>query len=139
MDVQTDAGSQVFEFASALDTEANNSASTQVTSALNDYPDLTITDIAAPATARSGESVPVSWTVKNAGSAATGSSWAEQVYLSSDAAVGNDVLLATFTYHRPAGAVAGRDTDRKRQAPGVRRGRPLAGRENRFGQRPASN
>ena len=101
MEIQTDAGTQVFEFKTGLDAEANNTAGDQVASSLNDYPDLAVTGITAPSSPQSGQAVPVSWTVKNVGTATTGASWTEQVFLSSDAAVGNDQLLGTFTYSAP--------------------------------------
>ncbi len=60
-------------------------------------PDLVITEIVAPATGLPGESVQLSWTTVNQGDAPTAASWSEQVFLSTDAIAGSDLVLASFT------------------------------------------
>lgn len=92
--VETDAGGTVVE-----SNEANNAtASNGIVLTRPALADLVVTDILAPATALPGTSVPLSWTVANQGTASASGPWTERVYLSADHAVGNDQLLATFTY-----------------------------------------
>jgi hypothetical protein len=58
-------------------------------------PDVTVTSVSAPISAFSGNSVNVSWVVRNIGSGSTGStSWYDLVYLSSDQTYdGSDIYL----------------------------------------------
>ena len=49
-----------------------------------DGPDLAIVTATAPTSARFGESITVSWTVRNEGTAAASASWYDDVYLSDD-------------------------------------------------------
>ncbi|HEX8342999.1 MAG TPA: CARDB domain-containing protein, partial [Tepidisphaeraceae bacterium] len=58
--------------------------------------DLQVTAVTAPASAASGQSVPVSFVVSNLGSAITGAtSWVDQIWLSQDSTIGTgDVQLA---------------------------------------------
>ena len=71
--------------------ESNNVISSPLT--LN-APDLTPSDLTAPATGAIGETIRVDWTVVNISdtSGALGD-WVDAVYLSSDEALGDDVLL----------------------------------------------
>ncbi|MFT7639689.1 MAG: hypothetical protein ACI9G1_001426, partial [Pirellulaceae bacterium] len=64
-------------------------------------PDLEVTQINAPATARRGTEIAVNWSVTNTGSGATDSPWRDAVYLSADAQLdpggpNADTLLGTL-------------------------------------------
>ncbi len=79
-------------------TRSNNVAVSAVPTTVAAYvaPDLTVLSVATPDSVTSGQPLAISWTVKNqgAGSAASGSRWADRVFLSADATVGEgDVLL----------------------------------------------
>lgn len=61
-----------------------------------DLPDLQITGVTSPNTAMLGDSFNVSWTGGNSGAAFGGStSWADTVYLSSDATPGGDIPIGS--------------------------------------------
>ncbi len=75
--------------------EANNEAAATITTTLADYPDLAVTGITAPASAAAGETVTITYTVRNLGAAAAQGAWTERLLLSADAALGGDQLLAT--------------------------------------------
>ncbi|NCT62651.1 MAG: hypothetical protein GPJ03_06150, partial [Microcystis aeruginosa G13-01] len=96
--VRTDVGGNVIEGSF----ENNNDGVTVSTTAisLSPTPDLIITSINAPATAVSGQSVNVTWTVRNAGTGATGDRrWYETFYLSRDAVFdSNDTYLGYSDY-----------------------------------------
>jgi len=87
--------------------ETNNILAVPITI---DAPDLQVTAASAPTQALTNSSVPISFTVTNAGSAAALSVWYDSVYLSSDPALGSDtrlvdlvrpkVLAATESYDR---------------------------------------
>jgi CARDB/Periplasmic copper-binding protein (NosD)/Right handed beta helix region/Bacterial pre-peptidase C-terminal domain len=67
------------------------------------YPavDLAVTTFSAPTTASSGQPLPLSWAVTDAGAGTTlTSSWNEEVWLSTDNVLspGTDILLATTTH-----------------------------------------
>lgn len=98
--VETNAGGTVVE-----SNEANNAtASNGIVLTRPALSDLVVTDILAPTAALPGTSVPLSWTVANQGTAPAAGPWTERVYLSADNIVGNDQLLATFTYSDGLGA-----------------------------------
>ncbi|MCV2361698.1 S8 family serine peptidase [Paucibacter sp. TC2R-5] len=78
--------------------EGNNSASVIASVAAAPLPDLQVSAVAAPASGLAGRTVDVSWTTSNAGNLAATGGWSEQVYLSSDNAIGGDQLLGTFYY-----------------------------------------
>jgi hypothetical protein len=79
-------------------------------------PDLTVSNVAGPATAVIGAEVQVTWTVANAGTATTGP-WSEALYLVTNGVIGAAQPLKTFTYSTlgtrtetvtiPAGGAAG--------------------------------
>ena len=69
-------------------------------------PDLLITDIVGPPTAEAGASVGVEWAVLNNGNGAANGIWKDRVYLSSDAAVGDDLFLGEFEQMGPVAAGA---------------------------------
>ncbi len=82
--------------------ESNNAASITATSTLPDYADLIISDLLVPAIGRGGETLQMSWTVSNAGDAATGATqWSDQVILSEDNVIGNadDAVIATLVHN----------------------------------------
>jgi hypothetical protein len=79
-------------------TRANNVAVSAVPTTVAAYvaPDLTVLSVVTSDSVTSGQSLAVSWTVKNqgAGSPASGSGWTDRVFLSADATVGpGDVLI----------------------------------------------
>src|SRR6266850_4441297 len=96
--VTADGGAAVFEYNSAGTGESNNSASITAESTLAAYANLAVTDIAAPASALSGRSIELSWTVANSGTAAASGGWSDQIFLSSDANPGGDTFLGSFFY-----------------------------------------
>ncbi len=56
--------------------------------------DLSPVSVTSPATAMEGATVSVSWTVTNSGDATISGSWTDKLLLSSDAAAGDDLLIA---------------------------------------------
>ncbi|MBD2439767.1 CARDB domain-containing protein [Nostoc sp. FACHB-110] len=62
--------------------ETNNVFAQAIT--INDAPDLLITAANAPTTAALGETISVSWTVKNQGLVSTSSNWYDYIYISDD-------------------------------------------------------
>jgi hypothetical protein len=78
--------------------ETNNASSITADATLADYPDLKVTNITAPASGLLEQRVQLSWTVENDGPGATTGGWRDQVYLSDDAALGNDQALDSFFY-----------------------------------------
>jgi hypothetical protein len=81
--------------------ETNNASSITADATLADYPDLKVTNITAPASGLLEQKIQLSWTVKNDGPAATTGGWRDQIYLSDDAALGNDLALDSFSYSSP--------------------------------------
>ncbi len=75
--------------------EANNVSQTQVTIAASLYPDVVVTNIIAPAIGQPGQSVPFVWTIRNIGPVVATGPWSDQLFLSSDAAIGGDQFLAS--------------------------------------------
>ncbi len=80
--------------------DSNNSAPSAGTVALTrpPEPDLIVESISAPASARPGTSVNISWTIKNNGAAAASGAWSDRVLLSNDEAIGADTVLQTFAF-----------------------------------------
>ncbi|TAK36654.1 MAG: HYR domain-containing protein [Chloroflexota bacterium] len=74
--------------------ENNNSA--VVPLILVTKPDLDVTSQSTPSTAMPGQTVPISWTVRNQGNGDAAPSWQDRVYLSMDG-VGNDYYLTSTT------------------------------------------
>jgi hypothetical protein len=90
-------------------TDANNSVSTPQggsprtatltgTSTLAPYPDLVIGEITAPATALPGQTIKVGLTLANHGTGAATGTWTDQLFLSDDANVGDDLFLGNFSF-----------------------------------------
>ena len=88
-----------FEF---IYTDNNTLVSGPVDVLLTPAPDLTVTEVLAPADAEEGSSIDVTWTVKNLGTGAAEGSWVDQVYLEK---VGDPnatrLELGTFRYDGP--------------------------------------
>src|SRR5262249_34575710 len=79
--------------------EQNNTGSTSIQVTYRE-PDLRVTDLIVPSTPpRSGETIPVTWTVTNIGSRDTRErGWTDTVYLSRDSSLDTqDVELGKFT------------------------------------------
>lgn len=64
-------------------------------------PDLIVTQVAAPVSTFSGQSISVNWSVKNAGNASTGiANWIDKIYLSTDSTLDNgDAYLGELAYN----------------------------------------
>ena len=107
--VFTDAQGSVREDHATAGAEANNSSLITLTSNAVSYPDLAVTAVGAPASARGGDVVTVNWTVLNQGVATGVSQWTDRIVLSADNIIGNadDVVLASVVHN---GALAGGDT-----------------------------
>ena len=95
--VTTDDGNRVFEYLPGGDGETNNTASLTATSEAGSYPDLVLTAIQAPASGIPGQPVTLSWNVRNDGTTNTTGVWSDQVFLSADGVVGDDVSLGVFS------------------------------------------
>ncbi len=72
--------------------------------------DFAVAEIIAPAAAAVGTPMPLVWTVTNAGTNPAAGPRTDAVYLSTDRAVGNDVLLGEFTTDASLGAGESRST-----------------------------
>ncbi|MCW5625863.1 MAG: hypothetical protein KIT73_14215, partial [Burkholderiales bacterium] len=94
--VNTDDTNQHFEFGG----EANNRTVDDVPTTLVVPPlaDLVVSSITAPLDALSGQSVPITWTLTNQGTADIEGSWVDQIYLSGDAQIGADTFFGSFTF-----------------------------------------
>ncbi|WP_053540396.1 ELWxxDGT repeat protein [Anabaena sp. WA102] len=82
--VSTDANNQILEYSG---TETNNTTIDDIPIAvtLKTFPNLQVSNVAAPLTAFSSQSTAIQWTVKNVGNGATSSPyWSDSVYLSLD-------------------------------------------------------
>jgi subtilase family serine protease len=82
--------------------ETNNALSRAIAIALTPPPDLQVTSVTAPASALSGQAMPVSWTVQNLGTGAVPAdqaTWSDAVYLSASATLdlGTAQPLGTFS------------------------------------------
>ena len=64
----------------------------------DDLPDLLVSELIAPASARSGGAIDVTWRVTNQGNIPSSGSWVDYVYLSEDSTIGNDRLLGSFNF-----------------------------------------
>jgi hypothetical protein len=104
IEVTADAQNELFEYNAAGNAEANNRAARNVVASLAAYPDLVVTRIKAPANGASGQTVQVVWVVTNGGTGEAAGTWTDQVFLSSDAVLGSDQFLGTFTFTGRLGA-----------------------------------
>ncbi|HXG46173.1 MAG TPA: CARDB domain-containing protein, partial [Methylomirabilota bacterium] len=105
IELTTDSNDQVLEINALGHAESNNRATNAFTAQLAAYSDLVAGAIVNPANALPGSTVLLTWAVTNIGVGPVSNSWSEQVYWSDDAVIGNDTLLATFSYTNviPAG------------------------------------
>ncbi|MEI7831644.1 MAG: Ig-like domain-containing protein, partial [bacterium] len=87
------------------DEEGYDSISADGTFITKTAADLQVTAISAPTNVYTESAFDISWTVKNAGPIAATESWTDQVYLSRDTLVGNDIYLGQYPYS--AGLAAG--------------------------------
>ncbi|MBX9255404.1 type I secretion C-terminal target domain-containing protein [Desmonostoc muscorum CCALA 125] len=69
---------------SQVETNEDNNVFAQAINISNDVPDLVITAANAPTTAALGETISVSWTVKNQGTVSASSNWYDYIYISDD-------------------------------------------------------
>ncbi len=93
-----DSGNRVFEFRETVDAEANNTTNLTRSSTVALYPDLAISNVTAPPTGLPGQTLQVSWTVTNGGSAGTPAAWTDQVYLVDDTNPNAPQLIGTFNF-----------------------------------------
>jgi hypothetical protein len=98
VEVLTDSQDRLFEYNLSGTAQTNNAGSLETTSSLAAYPDLAIPDVGGPPSGLSGQSVQVSWALTNRGNATATGTWTDQVFLSGDAAIGNDALLGSFSF-----------------------------------------
>jgi subtilase family serine protease/alpha-tubulin suppressor-like RCC1 family protein len=75
---------------------SQGSATLTITS--DDWPDLVVSNIAAPIKSQSGQAIDITWTIRNQGNADATGSWIDHVYLSDDAALGQDLVLGSFRF-----------------------------------------
>lgn len=83
------------------DQEDNNATAAMLLTVSRITPDLQITTVTAPATAQTGGSLNVSWTVRNAGQGPTNvTAWFDDVYLSRDTTAGDsdDIFLGSVQH-----------------------------------------
>ena len=94
--VRTDSSNQVFEVS-----DTNNTLSQSIEIAVADPPaDLIVDAISLPENGFIGDSIDVTWRVRNDGTATTlATTWVDRVYLSSDTDFGGDVLLGSVTHN----------------------------------------
>ncbi|MCA9310659.1 MAG: PKD domain-containing protein, partial [Phycisphaerales bacterium] len=92
--VHSDYADVVEEFAQ----EANNAAADDAPVDVASPPDLVVTDITAPDSAGVGESIEISWTVRNDGDSPASGPWTDDVRLSADDQVGDDITFEVVSY-----------------------------------------
>jgi Ca2+-binding RTX toxin-like protein len=75
--------------------------------------DLTVSNITAPTTSLPGKSVELAWTVTNRSSFSTNANWINNVYLSYDDRIGDDIFIGKFDF---VGGVAAGESIERRQS-----------------------
>jgi len=103
--VDTDSGNKVYEGSNEGNNNFNVNADpkTPPVTVSRQTPDLQVTAIDLPATAQSGTSIDLSWTVKNSGVGKTNStSWDDEVYLSLDTKIGSEDIKLGSIFHAGA-------------------------------------
>ncbi|MCA9310586.1 MAG: hypothetical protein KDA21_05220, partial [Phycisphaerales bacterium] len=88
------------DFSNTLDEgshEDNNAAADDLSFDIQS-PDLVVTMIAAPASAGIGDSIAVSWTVRNDGAASVSGTWRDRVSLSTDDVAGGDLQVGDVSF-----------------------------------------
>ena len=91
-------------YTQAYETDDSNNLWTQAITVVRDTADLAVTSITPVASAFSGQSVDIEWTVTNQGTATTNTTtWNDNVYLSLDPALGGsqDILIGQFQRTNP--------------------------------------
>ncbi len=111
--VTADTTGVVFENNASGTAESNNAALLVRTATLAPSPDLTVTNIVAPASGAPGQTMEVAWTVSNRGNAAAAGAWSEQVFLADNAAGDNAIFLGSTLV--PTSLGAGTSTARTMQ------------------------
>jgi RHS repeat-associated protein len=97
--VVTDANENVYE----ANKENNNVSTSQFLTISQQSPDLQVTQVIAPTTAESGQSLTINWTVQNFGTNPTNSNyWYEKVYLSTDKQISSDDVVLGSVYRSGA-------------------------------------
>ncbi len=101
--IRTDSSNQVFE-----ENNANNTISRPLVVELEDPPaDLIVDAITTPTNGFIGDSIDVTWRVRNDGTATTTvNSWTDRLYLSSDATLGSDIYLGDVVHNEALGSNA---------------------------------
>jgi len=102
-----DALNAVSEYNASSNAETNNSSVLTLTSAATAYPDLKVSSLQAPASARGGDSVTLQWTVTNHGPANASQAWSDRIILSRDNAIGNADAIVLATVARVGGLASG--------------------------------
>ncbi|KQP49886.1 CARDB domain-containing protein [Pseudorhodoferax sp. Leaf274] len=93
--VQSDAGNALRELAG----ENNNvSMSAAFSVAEAPLPNLAVGNVAGPASMRPGQAATVTWTERNTLAEPATGDWSAQIYLSSDNAIGGDILVGTANF-----------------------------------------
>ena len=98
VEVSADTFAQITEINGSGTGELNNTATNQFSSSLTAYPDLVAGNVQYPASGVAATPVAVSWSVTNIGPGSAAGAWSEQVFLSDDAVLGADQLIATFAF-----------------------------------------
>ncbi|HWE97612.1 MAG TPA: CARDB domain-containing protein [Tepidisphaeraceae bacterium] len=99
--VTANVGNTLFEYNGSGTATTNNSTSVNVTSTLAAYADLAVSNVTAPALTPPGQQITVGWTLNNIGDSTATGPWTEQVFLATDAAGDNPVLVAAVSYAGP--------------------------------------
>jgi hypothetical protein len=63
-----------------------------------DLPDLVVTETNWSASGFAGETISIGWTTRNNGQSSATGTWIERVFISSDNAVGDDILVGQYTF-----------------------------------------
>ncbi|MEM4407102.1 MAG: CARDB domain-containing protein, partial [Candidatus Methanomethylicaceae archaeon] len=94
--VSTDIYDDIYEHQN----ENNNQAvSNQIHAPLPPLPDLIVTDISAPKDALSGQTIPISWTIRNQGQKdIIDGQWTDTIFFSYDGGTSNNYHVGNFTY-----------------------------------------
>ncbi|KQP20290.1 LamG-like jellyroll fold domain-containing protein [Pseudorhodoferax sp. Leaf265] len=94
--VQSDADNALRELTAG---EANNLAvSAAFAVAEAPLPNLTVSNVAGPASIRAGQAATVTWTERNLLDEPATGDWSAQIYLSSDNAIGGDILVGSASF-----------------------------------------
>ena len=94
-----DVSNRVNSTACVVNNQAGSTAPLTVN--VGPYPDLVVNSVGIPASVYAAQSLPVSWTVINTGSATANGPWLDSIYLSSSSTFssGNSVFLGSYPYN----------------------------------------